>query len=460
MTNGRRAGHGWEHRLEATFAGDHGRLFLEENGEEWTVGRLLAYAGDIERAIPAGDRELVAVRSQSASFLVAALLGLWKSGRTPLLVDPSLTSEPAGLGAGDERVPVLAPADADDPWGSVFVKESRGEPIAPGFPGVDAREVAFLTSGSTGEPKIVLKRAYQLAEQFRVEAPWLGMGDRMSTLCLVPAFHILGYIYGLYWPAALSGTTAFTRLQSPQHWIEQIRERRPSLVIAVPAHYRLVAQVLAEALPPAIYLCSGGALHPAVCDEFHRRAGSPVHQVYGSTETGGVATRVGSGPWRPFPTLAWQTRETDGQLLIKSPWQDPADEWHPTGDAADVEGDTFRLLGRVDSVVKIGGRRFSSGEIVQVALEEPRVARAHAIVYGRFGELAVALFAVPKADSPLTAAELRTFLAGRLAPFKVPRTIHLLTELPTRGIGKVDESALRQMVSRGRNPGVRSTPST
>jgi acyl-coenzyme A synthetase/AMP-(fatty) acid ligase len=449
MTPGRRANDGGHHPLGATFTGDIQRLFVHENGEGWTVGRLLAYAGDIERATPPGTGRLVAVRSHSAAFVIAALLGLWKAGRCPLLVDPALTLEPGGLRTRGERISVIAPAGVADPWSDVAVTESRGDPVPPGFPRPDACEVAFFTSGSTGEPKVVRKTASQLAEQYAVEAPWLGMSAGVSTLCLVPAFHILGYIYGFYWPGASAGTAVFNRVQSPQQWIDQVRERRPSLVVGVPAHYRLMSQVLSDALPPAIYLCSGAPLDPAICDEFQRRAGSPVHQVYGSTETGGIATRVGSGPWRPFPTLAWQIREADGRLLVRSAWQDVPDDWHPTGDAAEAEGDTFRLLGRVDSVVKIGGRRFSSGEIVQVALEEPRVDRAHAIVYSRFGELAVALFAVPKPGVALTPAELRTFVAGRLAPFKVPRTIQVVSELPTRGIGKVDESALRHMVSAG-----------
>jgi acyl-coenzyme A synthetase/AMP-(fatty) acid ligase len=459
MTPGRRERDGRNHLLSATFVGGTGRPLLQEGGERWTVDRLLAYAGDIERAIPAGAGRLVAVRSHSAAFVMAALLGLWKAGRSPLLVDPDLTSEPAGLRSRGERIPVIAPAGVADPWGDVAVKESGGEPVRPGFPRPDACEVAFFTSGSTGEPKTVRKTASQLAEQYRVEAPWLGLSTGTSTLCLVPPFHILGYIYGFYWPAASSGTAAFNRVQSPQQWVDQIRELQPNLVVGVPAHYRLITQVLAGTLPPAVYLCSGAPLDPAICDEFQRRAGSPVYQVYGSTETGGIATRAGAGPWRTFPTLAWQVREPDGRLLVRSAWQDDPDEWHPTGDAAEAEGDTFRLLGRVDSVVKIGGRRFSSGEIVQAALEEPRVDRAHAIVYSRFGELAVALFAVPRQGLLLTPAELRTFVAGRLAPFKVPRTIHVLSELPTRSLGKVDEGALRHMVSAGTRQVARSTSS-
>ena len=318
MTPGRRANDGGHHPLGATFTRDTQRLFVHENGEGWTVGRLLAYAGDIERATPPGAGRLVAVRSHSAAFVIAALLGLWKAGRCPLLVDPALTSEPAGLRTRGERIPVIAPAGVADPWSDVAVTESRGEPVPPGFPRPDACEVAFFTSGSTGEPKTIRKKASQLAEQFTVEAPWLGIGTGVSTLCLVPAFHILGYIYGFYWPGASAGTAVFNRVQSPQQWIDKIRERRPNLVVGVPAHYRLITQMLSDALPPAIYLCSGAPLDPAICDQFQRRAGSPVHQVYGSTETGGIATRIGSGPWRPFPTLAWQVREADGRLLVRS----------------------------------------------------------------------------------------------------------------------------------------------
>jgi len=105
--------------------------------------------------------------------------------------------------------------------------------------------------------------------------------------------------------------------------------------------------------------------------------------------------------------------------------------------------------------VKIGGRRFSTGEIVQTALAAPGIAQAHALAYDRFGEPAIALFVVPAVGPPswasaaLSAADVRAHLASRLAPFKVPRTIQVLGELPTLGIGKVDEAALRVLATSG-----------
>jgi acyl-coenzyme A synthetase/AMP-(fatty) acid ligase len=437
-------------RLAPTFAGDPAHVFLLENGETWTVGRLLAYANDLARAVPPDAGPLVTVRSHTAAFVMASLLAFWRSGRSPLLVDPELASEPSGLRTRGERMAVLAPSHVTDRWSEIAVTETSGAPIVPAFPRAGEPEVAFFTSGSTGEPKIVRKKAYQFGEQHEVEAPWLGLTGPLQVLCFVPAFHILGYIYGFDMPACGGGTTVFHRGGAPQQWVDQIRARRPALVVAVPSHYRLIIQVLTAPLPPATYLCSGAPLDPAISEEFHRRAGSPVLQVYGSTETGGIATRLDGGPWRIFPGLSWQSREDDGRLLVRSAWQDRPDEWRVTGDAVAAEAETFRLLGRADSVVKVGARRFSTGEVVQAALAEPRIEQAHAIVYSRFGELAVALFVVPCKDAPVTTADVRTLLAGRLARFKIPRTIQVLTSLPTRGIGKVDEEALRGLIAPGR----------
>ena len=103
------------------------------------------------------------------------------------------------------------------------------------------------------------------------------------------------------------------------------------------------------------------------------------------------------------------------------------------------------MLGRSDSVVKVGGRRFSLAEIVQTAQSSPLVEAAHAVTYSRYGELAVALFVVPRRPASLTSADVRSLMAERLAPFKIPRTIRVLDELPSRGIGKVDDATLRLM---------------
>jgi acyl-coenzyme A synthetase/AMP-(fatty) acid ligase len=433
------------HPLAGTFAGAPGRIFLREDRQAWTVGRLLSLAADIAAAVPPGAGERVAVRARSAAFMTAALLGLWKGRRHPLLLDPTLGDEASQVRSRSGDMPALVPAWEAPAAGEVPVSETAGPPLDPGFPAPSDPILAFLTSGSTGEPKVVPKRDFQLRQQFLVEPTWLGLASPITAVSLVPSHHILGYIYGFNMPAATGGQVTFLHGSPPHVWIDAIRHERPSLVVGVPLHYRLMSQALRAPLPEAVYISSGGALPDNVADAFLEHAGWPIVQVYGSTEAAGIATRIGFGAWRPMPGVQWQARAEDGRLLLRSPWQDDPRAWHCLDDVIEPASDGFELLGRADSVVKMGGRRFSLAEVVQAALSSPSIDQAHAVPYDRYGELAVALFVVPRRPHTARAVDVRAFLAGRLAPFKVPRTIRVLDELPAHGIGKVDEQALRRL---------------
>ena len=432
------------HPLARTFCGPPDRVFLDDDRGTWTVGRLLSLAGDIAAAAPAGSGR-VAVRARSAAFIVASLVGLWKDGRHPLLLDPALGDEAAELGHLGPGTSVVAPAWEEPAAGETAVAESGRAGFEVSLPAPNDVVLAFLTSGSTGEPKIVTKRDFQFRRQFEVEPAWYGLSGPVRTVSLVPSHHILGCIYGFYMPAATGGRVRFVQGSRPQAWIDAIRRERPTLVVGVPLHYRLISHALGDPLPEALYLSSGGLLPAGVDAAFRERGGWPIVQVYGSTEAAGIATRSDFGPFNALPGVEWRARADDGRLLIKSPWQDDPGTWHCQDDVIEPAGGGFVLLGRADSVVKVGGRRFSLAETVQAVLMWPSIDQAHAVPYERYGELAVALFVVPARPGTITPAEVRSFLAGKLAPFKVPRTICVLDELPMRGIGKVDEQALKSM---------------
>lgn len=438
------------HPWTASFAAPSPALFVDEQGkhagllqgrESWSVARLLSLAGDAARAIPAGLERHVAIRSRSAAFLVASLLGAWSRGAAPILLDPDAGPEASGPPGREGGFVTLAPAHEQPSSADVSVQETGHGGFRPRWPGPAEPVLRFLTSGSTGRPKIVAKRDYQFQRQSDVEPAWLGLDGPIRAVSLVPAHHILGYMYGVQLPARTGGCVVFPPESSPHAWVEAIRLHRPNLVVGVPLHYRLIGQALTDPLPEAVYVSSGGMLPASVDEAFRARAGWPIVQVYGSTEAGGIASRIGAGAWQSFPGVEWKSTDGD-RLAIRSPWQDPFDAWHVLDDAVDAgEGGGFTLLGRADSVVKVGGRRYSLAEISQAAQGHPDVEQAHVVTYTRYSETAVALFVV--ARRPLTAADLRSFLSTRLASFKVPRTIRVVEELPSRGIGKVDERALR-----------------
>ncbi|HEY3448400.1 MAG TPA: class I adenylate-forming enzyme family protein [Myxococcales bacterium] len=420
-------------------------VFLVEDGQEWTGERILKLAARIASALPekSSGHGVVGVSSPSAGFILAGVLAAWKLGRAPLLLDPSLKAEPEAVLKRYPGLAIAADAPGPIPGRTIVTENASASPLDPVWPAGEQVAALFFTSGSTGEAKIVQKTARQLFKQMEAELEWLGVPKDLSLLSLAPPFHIFGFVYGLFLPLQGRGRASFSPKGLPALWIAAMRERRPSLVVGVPFHYRTLAAHTKEPLPESFYFSSGAPLTPDIDAAFKEKTGRAITQGYGSTETGGIAKRVGFGAWHPFPKLEWKIAEEDGRLVVRSPWQEQPSEWHVCDDVVAKEGDGFVLLGRADSVVKVAGKRFSTDEVVTAAQAVPGISEAAAVTYERFGENAVALFAAKAEGSDVDSAKLREALSAKLAPFKVPRTIEVVASLPRLSNGKVDKQKLK-----------------
>ncbi len=427
---------------------DQGAPFIGEERATFTSGDILRRAAAVAAALPTGSLDAVVVRSSSAAFVAAAMLAAWRRGVAPVLLDPALKDEPTAV---RQRFPaVVTVSDRSDEVGAVVVSEAAATPLAVDWPADEQTAVQFFTSGSTGEPKLVKKLARQLYRQLEREIAWLGVDHGVTVLSMVPPFHILGFVYGLVLPLLGRGSTCFLHGAAPARWVDHLERERPRVVVGVPSHYRFLVASLERPLPEALYLSSGSPLSPAVHEAFVAGTGQMLTQIYGSTETGGIAKRRGFGPWLPFPGLEWASRVEDGRLEVRAPWQDEPELWTVTDDVVAPEGNGFVLLGRTDSVVKVGGKRFSTNEVIQQAQALPGVDGAVAVVYERYTENAVALYLTPAAGASLDEAAVRAALAARLASFKVPRTIRVLDHLPLLANGKVDLARLTAMATAAR----------
>jgi acyl-coenzyme A synthetase/AMP-(fatty) acid ligase len=444
--------------LLASLTGDPGRTLVRACERGFTAGDLLGAAAALRPRFLDGQGPLGIAFAQPG-WLMAALLAAWSARRRPVLLDPGLKREAEVLQRLSPGVPIYAdqkPA-AD---GRLLVADLLAASLPVGDPPawlslpVDGEPfAALLTSASMGENKVVEKQGFQLYRQIEALASVLTLPARARVLSFVPPFHLLGFFYGLILPLAQGSETIVAVELAGTAMLELLEKYQPDLVVGTATHYRFLVRAAPgerSLRPSTIYLSSGAPLDPAVAGAFAAQYGTAVRDFYGSTELGGVALRSWPAPYRPMPGVRWQVDAETGGLQVMSPWGGGAQEaWVSTDDAAEEEVDGFRLLGRLDHVVKVGGKRFSTLEVEQALRAMPRVAEAAVFPYARFGEPAIAAAVVLERSAAVDETVVRAFLAGRLADYKLPRTILFLPALPRGSHDKVDYQTLRGMVGTG-----------
>jgi acyl-coenzyme A synthetase/AMP-(fatty) acid ligase/3-hydroxymyristoyl/3-hydroxydecanoyl-(acyl carrier protein) dehydratase len=454
------------------------------------VARVAAVLPD---TTPGDPREILCVAGDRYHFAVA-LLAAWQRGHRVALPpnaqpellremadDPAIslvihdTDEMAGL---DLR-PLLEPSFGCS-------RESRAtwaEPLELSPLPPRRLLVTVWTSGSTGEHQRHCKTAGQLfaealilAEHFGLAGAGLGGegAGRVRVVGTVPSHHIYGLLFTVLVPLVSGGS--FSR-ETPLHAgvvRATLIETHADVLVSVPAHLRALKILDVGQLPPLMRVFSSGApLPPDTAKLLRVRFGISVTEVLGSTETGGIASRV-SGPeieqidddamsseadrrpWTPLPHVRIDVDAEDGvgnigRLIVDSPFL-PPDGPRPWATADRVEliehdpvehgvAGRFRHLGRIDGVVKIGGKRVSLAEIERRLLEIPGVedAAVWAVeVGGARGRETVAMVVAPGLSPEFLRAELRRWLD----PVVIPRRLRLVDSLPREANGKLPRRRL------------------
>jgi acyl-coenzyme A synthetase/AMP-(fatty) acid ligase len=337
-------------------------------------------------------------------------------------------------------------------------------------PDIDARPAASLegrriaahapltlyTSGSSGVPKAVHKTLVQFdAEVNTLETQWGAMLAQATMLASVPHRHIYGLLFRVFWP--LAAGRAFDRascVEPLQLQSRLARVGRAAVVSSLAQLSRWIELPGFDALAPApcAFFSSGGALGEEAASVYTQRFGSAPMEIYGSTETGGIAWRQRhrSDAWQAVPGAQLKC-DVDGALVVRSPHLGH-DEWHRTDDAVAFDEDgRFRLKGRLDRVVKLDGKRVSLPEIESHLGRHAYVEQAAAVLLRgaareRLGVL-VALTAdgcaALAADGRVALAKaLRAHLGDYVEAIVLPRRWRFCTALPFDERGKLPAAAV------------------
>jgi acyl-coenzyme A synthetase/AMP-(fatty) acid ligase len=313
----------------------------------------------------------------------------------------------------------------------------------PRIPGDRTAAVVF-TSGSTGRPVPHAKRWRKLVAGARAAAETLGPPAGAAFLGTVPPQHMWGLEATVMLPMQAGGAVHACRPLFPSDlaaWLAELPS--PRILVATPIHVRACLEDSVPLPALALMLSAAAPLSETLAAAAEARYGAPLVEIYGSTETGMIASR------RTARADAWRTLR--GVRVVKassSGWVFEGghiDGRAPSNDVLEVLSEReFRLVGRLADLVNVAGKRASLADLNRKLVEIPGV--KDGVFHAREAESGRAARLMAFVVAPgLREVEILDALRRSIDPVFLPRPLVKVDALPRAPNGKLPLDALREL---------------
>jgi len=320
----------------------------------------------------------------------------------------------------------------------------------------ETTRIFLFTSGSTGKPKAVPQRMKEFEEDNAfIISKWAQEFNCRKLVTTVSQHHIYGFLFGISLPFTLGTPFRRHRVEFPEEFEKMTDEKY--ILIATPAFLKRTVEVEDKLGMKDIWIfTSGGAVSPELAVQCGKLFNFYPLEVYGSTETSGIAYRQQDKDgllWTPFANAKLWLGD-DGCLRIISPYiKNP--EGFATADLAEFQADgRFLLKGRSDSIVKIEEKRISMTEVENRLLETGLVKEVKVVALSSDVRqyLAAALVLNEKGNQQFKDTEkfiinryFHDFLMKYFENVVIPKKWRFLDKLPTDVQGKVHKLDIVEM---------------
>ncbi|MDB5989224.1 MAG: AMP-binding protein [Herbaspirillum sp.] len=391
--------------LQLPYAGcAPGQTVAYRDGQAVSNRSFRARTAAWQRLLAAAPGQKFALFLEDSIDFSSALYGAWLAGKTIYLPGDTLSASCAALGATVDGFlgnfdplwsPLMPPEDGQEQQSDAGKTDvpQLDRPLPADFDGL-----VVYTSGSSGMAQAIPKRLSQLAAEVatleQLFGPRLGHADVLAT---VSHQHIYGLLFKVLWPLAARRAMhvrSAVFLEELLPWMQN----RPCLLVSSPAHLTRFPESAAQnpALrPPKLraVFSSGGPLAPQAAAAADALFGAAPIEIYGSSETGGIAWRCRDESWSALPGVQWRIDPAEGVLEVSSPhlrdaqWLRMADRAAAaevsvgiSADAASADAQRFILQGRTDRIVKLAEKRISLNAMERRLCASPLVAEARVLL--------------------------------------------------------------------------------
>ncbi|SBS62381.1 AMP-binding protein [Vibrio atlanticus] len=318
-----------------------------------------------------------------------------------------------------------------------------------------ATPLTLFTSGSSGTPKAINKTLEHLdIEIAQLDKNWGALLKDNQIHSTVSHQHIYGLLFRILWPLCSGVPFSRNNLEYPEQILSHANKQ--SVLISSPALLKRLKHETKSTHLAGVF-SSGGPLPTESAHQSRDLLGHLPIEVFGSTETGGIAFRQQQSvqtPWQLFDCIK-ASLNSENCIKLLSPYIDK-NNWYQTADECEmVSENQFILKGRTDRVIKIEEKRVSLVEVEKRLEQLPWISECVVIPFEEPERLILASVLVLSEEGQVTLATmskgkfwlmLRSELRKWLEPIAIPRKYRVVDEIPLNSQGKRLTSHIEQLV--------------
>jgi benzoate-CoA ligase len=322
----------------------------------------------------------------------------------------------------------------------------------------------LYSSGTTGFPKGAVHLQHDMVycvDTYGAEVLRTTESDRHFTVS--PLFHAYGLGNGVFFPFAVGASSVYKpERATPDLVYSLISQERPTILFTAPTFYAALLAYPEQNFKydlSSLRMCvsAGEALPKPLFDQWKKRFGLEILDGIGATEMLHIfisnfpGKAKGGTSGTPVPGYRAKIVDDDGEDLRSGEtgnlWV--SGDWYVTGDKYHLDADGYYTYeGRSDDMLKVSGQWVSPAEVEAALMEHPAVLECGVVGVKDKDELvkpkAFVLLKNGRQPSDALAEELKAFVKGRITPYKYPRWIEFVPELPKTVTGKIQRYKLRE----------------